>query len=173
MRAPRADTVDVEVLATEGASLERRYSLDQFERLADVLVEHEGAVTAWFRFLEAADGLPACELRVEAEVSLRCQRCLQPVRRVIGSVSRLAFVSRDEDATRVPAECEAVTGDVERIDLVGLVEDELLLSLPVVALHAEGTPCAAEARGAGAGTVAAEAAETHRPFARLKDLLEH
>jgi len=172
MPAPPADVVDVEVLAAEGASRERRYRLEEFERLVDVLVDPDGEAVAGFRFRNVADDLPGCELTVAAEVTLRCQRCLQGFVQALRSTTKLAFVAGDEAAMRVPEEWEAVTSDQGRVALRDLVEDELLLSLPIVALHPPGTACAEPAQQAGKDNVDAEESETHRPFAGLKDLLE-
>lgn len=173
MPAPPADVVDVEVLAAEGASLERRFRLGEFARLADVLVDRDGEASARFRFCNVADDVPGCELEIAAEVRLRCQRCLQACGRTIASATRLAFVAADEEATRVPQEWEAVTAEQGRVALRDLVEDELLLSLPVVAMHAPGTACARSARQAAAEDGDAQEPDTHRPFAGLKDLLGH
>ena len=170
MPAAPADKVDVEVLATEGASFERRYDLDRFARLADVIAAPGGEAVARFRFLHLAEDVPGCELSVEAEASLRCERCLEIFRQPLRSQARLAFVAGEADEGRVPDDCEAVTLGPDRASLSELVEDELLLSLPVVPLHGEGTACAAE-RAVAAGD-AAGTAETHRPFAGLKELLK-
>jgi len=53
-------------------------------------------------------------------------------------------------------------GPGERLALAELVEDELILALPVVALHGSGSSCAAPA--------AAETDERASPFAVLKDI---
>ncbi len=173
MPATPADQVDVEALAADGATLARRYPLDRFPRLADLLVTADGEAAATFRFLRAADEVPACELSVEAMADLRCERCLEAFRHPIASEVRLAFVPDGSGEDRVPEGFEAVPMGSECVSLSGLVEDELLLSLPVVALHPEGTPCAelgAQARGDAGGT---ENSGTQRPFAGLKELLKH
>jgi len=65
--------------------------------------------------------------------------------------------------------------DLHRVALAELVEDELLLSLPIVPVHA----AAAQCQPAVELVVAAEVPEpdleiaTQRPFAALKDLLKH
>jgi uncharacterized metal-binding protein YceD (DUF177 family) len=55
-----------------------------------------------------------------------------------------------------------------RISIGALITEELLLTLPIVALHGEGEPCAAPAESAAAE----HGRDTHRPFARLADLLK-
>jgi uncharacterized metal-binding protein YceD (DUF177 family) len=60
-----------------------------------------------------------------------------------------------------------------RADLDVLAEDELLLSLPMFAMHGDGTRCAETARQAVTDTREEPVAETHQPFAQLQDLLKH
>jgi uncharacterized metal-binding protein YceD (DUF177 family) len=56
--------------------------------------------------------------------------------------------------------------------LAALVEDELLLALPIIPQHEAGEVCALPA-GEGESPDAADTAEMRRPFAGLKDLLKH
>jgi uncharacterized protein len=145
--------LDALALAAASAVVERSYALARLT-------------------LHSAGGVPAGELSVTADAVLTCQRCLGPLRRTLESSSRLAFVAR-EDAP-VPADHEAIAGDPERVDLAALVEDELLLSLPLIATHRAGEECLVPelplARDADA---AALTQERRRPFAGLKDLLKH
>jgi uncharacterized protein len=173
MSAPGQDRVDVEVLAGDDASLTRRYPLERFARLADLLTGVKGEAIATANFSRLPQGQAACELDVSAVVTLTCQRCLEPFEQPLRSVARLAFVGGEDQAGLVPEGFEAVAADEGRADLGELVEDELLLSLPVVALHGEGTQCAGSARQAEDDQSAEPAAETHRPFAQLQDLLKH
>jgi uncharacterized protein len=175
MPAPSPDRVDVELLAAEGASIERRYELTELPRLTELLATGEGEAIARFRFAQVADGVIGCELALEAVVTLECQRCLEPYQQALSSTARLAFVAGEEeaDAALAPEDYEAVPLEGDRVDLRALVEDELLLSLPIVAMHGGGTRCAETARRAEADTRDEQEAKTHRPFAQLQDLLKH
>jgi uncharacterized protein len=173
MSAPGLDRVDVDVLAADGASLTRRYPIERFARLVDVLAGAGGEVVATFVFARLAEGLAGCELGLSARLTLKCQRCLEPYGQPLHSTTKLAFVAGDDDAGLVPEGFDAVPADDGRVDLGELVEDELLLSLPVVALHGEGTQCAGSARQAADEMGARPEADTHRPFAQLQDLLKH
>jgi len=173
MSAPGDERVDVDVLADEGAGLERHYPVERFARIADALADRRGEAVVRFDFVRAGEGIPACEVAIEAVVTMTCQRCLEPCQQSLNSVAKLAFVTDDEDAGRVPEGYEAVEAPNARVDLAELVEDELLLSLPVVALHGEGTQCAGSARQAEEEGREDRSAETHRPFAQLQDLLKH
>jgi uncharacterized protein len=165
--------VDVDSLAAEGASVERRYKLTELPRLAELLAAGEGEAIARFRFAQVADGVVGCEVALEAAVTLECQRCLEPFQQALSSTARLAFVASEEDAALAPEDYEAVPVEGDRVDLRALAEDELLLSLPIVAMHGGGTRCAETARRPEADTRDEQEAETHRPFAQLQDLLKH
>jgi uncharacterized protein len=92
------------------------------------------------------------------------------LRRKLASESGLVFAEAGEPG--LPEDCEAIGGDPRRVDLAALVEDELLLALPIIPQHEAGGECelpgdATEAAGEG------DTVEMRRPFAGLKDLLNH
>lgn len=171
MSAPPDDRVDVSALAAEGATIARRYGLGEFARLADVLAGTGGEAEARFRFMQAAADVVGCELEVQAAATLRCERCLEPFVEALQSSTQLAFAVEGQETGTVPAGFEELAVPAGRVSLRELVEDELLLSLPLVAKHGEGTGCA---RGATTGVdgAARSNADLRRPFAGLKELLK-
>lgn len=171
MSAPPDDRVDVEALAAEGATVTRRYALREFPRLADAVAGTGGDAKAQFRFLQATPQLAGCELEVQAGASLRCERCLEPYQETLQSRTRLAFMVEGRQAGSVPAGFDELAVPQGRVSLRELVEDELLLSLPLVAKHGEGTACA-EGAPPGADGVAGPETGVRRPFAGLRELLK-
>jgi len=169
MPTPRERPLDVLELAATGVVVERQFPIAGFARLRDRLAEQGGSAQLRLELL-MIDGTPSALLRLQADVVMVCQRCLQPVRRAVESDSRLAFVDREE--TPLPADHEPVVGDPRRVDLAELVEDELLLAVPLIAKHAPGEVCRLPAES-GARTPEPAAQEMRRPFAGLKDLLKH
>jgi len=157
-------------LAPESAVVERSYPLAGFVRLAELLATTEGVARVRLAFADVG-GVPTGVLELRAEAVLNCQRCLGQLRRTVESTSRLAFVP-SEDAP-VPADHEAIAGDPERVDLAMLVEDELLLSLPLVPAHRADEDCRAAIPDAADEGKEARLPEKRRPFAGLKDLLKH
>ena len=168
--APK-EPLDALNLAAASAVVEREFRLADFKRLADRLMAPEGVARARIA-MSSAGGVPTGELEVRAEALLTCQRCLGPLRRTLESASQLAFVEC-EDAP-VPADYEVIPGDPRMVDLAELVEDELLLSLPLIPIHGTGEKCTGQesqvTHETGAGPIAQE---MRRPFAGLKDLLKH
>lgn len=171
MPTPREQPLDVLDLAATGQVVERRFPVAAFGRLSDRLAEPGGSAQVRLA-LGIVDGTPAGVLRLQAGVTLECQRCLRPVRRTVESESQLAFVAQ-EDAT-LPADHEPVVGDPRRVDLAALVEEELLLAVPLIARHAPGEECGLPAQAGSRESEPTPAAqEMRRPFAGLKDLMKH
>ena len=80
----------------------------------------------------------------------------------------------EEGAPELPGGFEAIGGDPRKLDLAALVEDELLLGLPLIPQHEAGEACGLATAPAGvADEPVAETPEMRRPFAGLKDLLKH
>jgi uncharacterized protein len=78
------------------------------------------------------------DLQAEAVLDMECQRCLQAVRETV-SVSRAIRFARDEaEAARLDAESEDdVLAVARQFHLLELIEDELIMALPIVPRHAQ------------------------------------
>jgi uncharacterized protein len=148
-RRPRAldpRSLDIAAFCREGASLEGQWALDQMPRLAEGtlrMADGGGAVppvhwAARGRVRPARGGDPhlMLDLSARAEVSLACQRCLQPVTVPLVVDRQIRFVAGEDEAARLDEEGEEdVLALGPRFDLGELVEDELLLALPFVPRH--------------------------------------
>lgn len=171
MPTPRVQPLDVLDLAAAGEVVEREFPVADFGRLGERLAGPGGSALVRLA-LGMIDGTPAGVLRLRAAVTLECQRCLGTLCRTVESESKLAFVAQ-EDAL-LPADHEPVVGDPRRVDLAALVEDELLLAVPLIARHAPGGECGLPAMAGSRESEPAPAAqEMRRPFAGLKDLMKH
>jgi uncharacterized protein len=176
MARPLEDPLDVGQLAAQRTRLDREFPIDGFARLRDSLARPDGRAAVQFRF-HAAGAYPALEGAVRAKAWLVCQRCLQQFEAALESPVRVAFVGRDAEAGRVPDEYDAVTAPGGRIQLAEFVEDELLLALPLVPMHATPAECALklaeEAQVESENEApAAPAQPVTRPFADLRELMK-
>ena len=173
MASSLQDPLDVGQLAAQRTRLERDYPLGGFARLRDSLARPDGQAAVDFRF-HPAGTYPALEGAVRARAWLVCQRCLQAFEAALESPVRVAFVGRDAEAGRVPDAYDAVTAPGGRLALEEFVEDELMLALPLVPMHATPAECAVLLAAASAdGEVdAAPVATARRPFAELRDLMK-
>ncbi len=95
------------------------------------------------------------------------------MRQPVQGSARIALVASEAEADRVPPEFEPVRAPEGRIRLRDLVEEEVLLALPIVPLHESVEDCAPQAQAAIASEPEAPGADgTQRPFAALGELLK-
>ncbi|MGH8264939.1 MAG: YceD family protein [Steroidobacteraceae bacterium] len=173
MSGGRLHDVDVYQLAAQGAVLEERFQLSKFARLGPLLavIEDSESRTARTRFRFCRqEGRSLVSIEVEANLPLTCQRCLQPVNWPIAGSTQLAFAEPGNVAPVAGDQHEVFETHGGLVALTDVVEEELLLALPLVAMHA---PDACEAivpqDERSEDPAASKRAQT--PFAGLKDLL--
>jgi uncharacterized protein len=173
MARPLEDPLDVGQLAAQRTRLDREFPIGGFARLRDNLARPEGRAAVQFRF-HAAGAYPALEGAVRARAWLVCQRCLKEFEAALESPVRVAFVARDAEAGRVPDEYDAVTAPGGRIQLTEFVEEELMLALPLVPMHATPAECALTlaSEPEADSEPAAPAQPVTRPFAELRELMK-
>ena len=141
-RAFDAPRLDVAAFAAAGGKLAGEGRLAEFPRLLAEAVEPDPDTRVeWQARGEQRPGpdgkpTPWLHLRAQARVPLTCQRCLAAVQEEL-AVQRWFRFAQDEDSAA--AEDEQAEEDVlalsREFDLRALVEDELLLALPVVPRH--------------------------------------
>jgi uncharacterized protein len=134
--------LDVGALARSGEAIEGRWPIAELERLAgSVLSIPAGAAVAWHAsgHLERRTGAEpqACiDLAAHASVVVQCQRCLEPLPMDLIVERRFRFAADERAAQALDAEIEDdVLAMTPALDLRQLVEDELLLALPLVPRH--------------------------------------
>jgi uncharacterized protein len=108
-------------------------------------------------------------MRADATVLLQCQRCLLPVATAVEVDRKFRFVKDEDTAAALDEEIEDEVLALPRsLDLRTLVEDEMLLALPLVPRHDR---CPAPLpRSFGEEEIADSEAE--HPFAKLGILLK-
>ncbi len=167
--------VDVFDLAQTGEARSGVLSIGTMPRLQPQLAAGaDGEVRYTLQGLTDAQRRPAARLTLHATLSLPCTHCDKPVPFVLDAQRDYYFV-RDERALEVidvdDAEEEPLVGD-KRFDLAQLIEDELILGLPIAPRH-PACQDEIEAAEAASGSEAGQAAPTQRPFAVLASLKSH
>lgn len=133
MSAEVPDVVDAWRMVAGGREFAGRLPLSGFARLRASLVGAEGEVGVGLSFGRDAPHPPHLELRISADLPLECQRSLRRFVLPVRLVQRLGLIRDEADEAALPAGYEAllVPGD-GAIRLPDLVEDELILALPIV-----------------------------------------
>ena len=122
-----------------------RIAVAALERLADSLVSTAGELQCEVRGERDKEGGSFLSLQVSGELTLRCQRCLEPMQYRLRVDSRLRLIPpgaewpedelEDDSADAIRAEQEMA--------LLPLIEEEVLLALPIAPTHESCEPPAA------------------------------
>jgi len=164
----------VDSLVGTEAAIEFTIPLAELPRVSHELSAADGEARGKVRFSRQL-GQAVAELDVSAAPEVVCQRCMQPMRWPITVKSRIALVSDYNAADRVPEGLEVFLVEADSISVRDLVDEEILLALPHVARHAEGSECAgSKMQLPGQEAEAEEAADSQvqKPFAQLGELLK-
>ena len=151
-------------LAETQETLAGQLDVSSLPRLAALLADTSGSVAFELSFSRSDNGTVRITGAISTEVQLLCQRCLQPMAVTVNSPVSFAMTgTRPGDAAAPVTDAEPLVLEDHRIHLGTFVEDEILLGLPMVPMHApEQCPAAADVDRAGR--------EHNRPFEILKAL---
>jgi uncharacterized protein len=135
----RSGRFDAFTLAAKGGSLAGETDASTLERVADRVAAGPARI-AW-RIEGQHDPMqrPMLRVTIEGSLPLVCQRCLQPFALPIRQETRLLLAADETELELLDAEEPEVVLASTPIDASTLIEDEILLSLPFVARHAEGS----------------------------------
>lgn len=148
--------------AESGGALQGRWPIAGFDRLQDVLISNRGDLEYEVRGTRDALGRSALRVRLSGRLELTCRRCLGALAYPL-EIDALLVLARSE------AEIEAQPLDPDDPDRVvgrkemavgALLEDEVLLAVPVAPHHAA-CSAADDRRGEAQAS----------PFANLRGLL--
>ncbi len=131
------EQIDPIRLAEEGARLVGELPLDVFPRLreqcrSEAITE---PVKIELMFEQVGQGMRLMRGRLQVRLGLDCQRCLNALIVDLEATPFLQLLIPGEAPTGTEAEVLVVEGPQR---LSELVEDELLLAMPMVPMHAEG-----------------------------------
>jgi uncharacterized protein len=163
----------VDTLVGTEAVIDFSIPLAELPRVAGELSGTEGEAIGQARF-SRLQGRAVADLQVSAQPEVVCQRCMQPMHWPVNVNSRVALVTDYTAADHVPDGLEVFLVEGDSVSVRDLVDEEVLLALPHVARHAEGSECAGRdmqlpGHEAGADEVPAD---VQKPFAQLGELLK-
>ena len=108
------------------------------------------AVNTFFDGVAGGQPRLKMNLSLKGQMQLICQRCMQPCLVQIDESRQFVFLANEALADAFPMEDDALEPLVmsSQFDLLGTIEDEILLSLPLIPKHPEGV-CEPAALGSG------------------------
>lgn len=148
--------------------VKRRHILGEMDchpdgRLSSMIRSYKGRVSADL-MVTLSERRPLVTGKILANVVMDCQRCLGPVEVELQCEVDLVLVGTESEYMQLPDNIEAAVCEEDMLDIHQLVEDELILALPIVPMHEHcNLPAQMQDRDEnGAG-------DTSSPFSVLKD----
>jgi uncharacterized protein len=124
-------------------SLHGKITLDECMRLKDYLADSRGKVEYKVNGIRDKNDKSVLQVIIKGEINLFCQRCLGELVHTLDLKSTL-FLAKNEKELSYLGEAESGEGIMATTDLniIELIEDEIILSLPISPRHRE-NDCAA------------------------------
>jgi uncharacterized protein len=128
--------IDLKQLALQNASLTGEVPLAQLRRLHDSLCEIRGTVRIDWSFAFDNKQRPTIQGSIQTQLLMCCQRCLQPMQWTVDTqIALVAFNSEPHANEEILPGYEVITLNRPLVSLSSLIEDEIILALPIVAKH--------------------------------------
>ena len=145
MSAPLPPVLDAWRMVAARRCFEGSLPLSGMTRLREALVDAEGDCRYTMEFGRDGLDLPFVEIRAEADLPLQCQRTLERFLHPVRVEQRLGLITVEAQESALPEGMEPLLlGASGELDPAGLVEDELILAIPVVPIDPRSTEVSAE-----------------------------
>lgn len=117
-------------------SFEGTLPIATLSRLCAVLADTDGQLQYGLDFGRDELGISYVDVHVRASLALVCQRTLEPFLLPVAVDTRLGLIRQERDEAGLPPECEPLlVAEDGRLNPADVIEDELLLALPLVPVN--------------------------------------
>ena len=129
--------IDSKTFALEASLLQGELLVSGLPRVLDLLVDSAGSLEYRVEGLLDSRCKPQIRLCLDGSLSVRCQRCLDGVVYPVRIRSLLELVDDENDLTQEDLEDDSkdFVPAQKELDVVALIEDEIILSLPSSPRH--------------------------------------
>lgn len=146
------------------------YAADQLQRLSESVVKVLSDAQVTISFFIDPQKLVVMKGQATVDVELECQRCNEPFSQTLECEFAYSPIRNLDKIDELPEIYEPIEfNEFGEIDLIGTIEDELMLCLPIVPMH-NSEHCEVSVAEQVFGELPEELAKKPNPFAVLADL---
>ncbi|MCM8596804.1 DUF177 domain-containing protein [Accumulibacter sp.] len=129
--------IDSDAFCREGGVLHGEVPVATLTRLFDLLADPAGSLVYRLAGGAASRGRGLLVVEVQGVLALCCQRCLEAIEYPLRLRSLIEFVEDEDDLTQEQLEDDSrdFLPHQKALDVESLIEDEILLALPVAPRH--------------------------------------
>ena len=145
-------------------------TLAELPRLADMLPSQQQVVEVTMQFDRDDERRAVIDLTIHAVLQLECQRTLKHYEQTFDIHSRLCPVAHDSEVTSLPVEYEPLLLHNDMVCICDVVEEELILALPIIPKQQDNDCAEADNQAYYADSESAVELKKTSPFAALADI---
>ncbi|MDF3055277.1 MAG: hypothetical protein K0Q74_1184 [Gammaproteobacteria bacterium] len=119
----------------DAVDLSGDFPISQFERLKGLLSDDEGRVVVHLAFRKNKQHIPYVEGNLQVQWHLICQRCSGKLPHATEISLLLSPIDDEKYIERLPEDYEPLIVEDDKILLSAVIEEELLLAMPLVPKH--------------------------------------
>ena len=172
LTGPLPTRLDHNQMASQARLLKGEVPISQLQRFGAMLADVDGNIDLELSFSKGKHGRTLILGRARVAVGLICQNCMQLFRESLDCGINLQVVSSDKENDFFEDDTDTIVCENMEISLADLIEDELIMSLPMIPRHNENGCHDNEYRQGDSEIVVDEVNKTHRPFAGLAAALK-
>ena len=128
-------SIDPVKLAVSGECLSGMVGLRDMHRLAELICNDSGDASYELTFSRNEKGIVTVSGKIQAQLTMICQRCLGEVMIPIECITRIGIVQNEHDLDVLDEELDPFQSEDGNISVLKLIEDEILLGLPLSPMH--------------------------------------
>ncbi|MBR9911557.1 MAG: nucleic acid-binding protein [Gammaproteobacteria bacterium] len=157
--------IDPRKFAQQGLNLSGEVKLSELQRVSALVLDDSSGVRVVLEFIVDEERHRIISGSADCVLKVTCQRCLEPVDVPVSATLKLAIVWDEDGARQLPKTLDPLILGEGQADLYTIIEDELLLSLPMASYHPE--DCIAQT---SFGEEVEESTNSANPFQVLEQL---
>ncbi len=154
-----------------GFEIQGKLAISNLKRLSGSLLSDAGELEAELKF--DRDGpVPFIVGHIKAQLQLKCQRCMQAMSYPVDINFKIGMVQNEAQMEKLVDEYEPYLLETDNNHLPDMLEEELLLALPLVPMHEfDCSEYLQQQNSEQQDKVEQEPEKKENPFSVLKDLL--
>jgi len=134
---PIPKKIDPRKMAERGAQISADVPVSAMPDFCDMLADQDGQIQVELEFSIDEQRIRLIQGQASGQVNMTCQRCLEPVEIAVAATFNLGIAASEEAAKQLPRYYDPVIVDADELELIPLVQEELILSIPHDVYHAD------------------------------------
>jgi uncharacterized protein len=156
------DKIKLFNFAKKGLIFSQKYQLKDFPRIGTLVSNVNDPMDVELSFYLEKGRVPCIKGKIELDVTLTCQRCLDEVSIHLKPNFKLGFLKNEQQGEELDSSFETILNTDEEFSTIEFITDEVLISIPMIPMHSHKCVSYKDKK--------VEEQKSENPFAILKQL---